>query len=81
MPQHAFATRNSRPVARATPKCPLRPGESCTLCKPGVSGPEDCPTVYLVMCDPELRAELAALRAQLLCRDQAGTTRQLHGER
>ena len=38
---------------RPVPKCPLRPGESCTLCIPGASGPEDCPTVYAVMTDSE----------------------------
>jgi hypothetical protein len=34
----------------------LRPGDDCTLCEPGASGPEDCPAVYLVMSDAE-RAE------------------------
>jgi hypothetical protein len=63
MPQNAYSDREIRPVVGTTPKCPLRPGESCTLCKPGLSGPEDCPAVYLVMRDPELRPELAALRA------------------
>ena len=49
---------------RPVPKCPLRLGESCTLCNPGASGPEDCPSVYAVMTDPDLRARLAALRAE-----------------
>ena len=49
---------------RAVPKCPLRLGESCTLCNPGATGPEDCPTVYAVMTDADLRARLAELRAQ-----------------
>jgi len=49
---------------RAVPKCPLRLGESCTLCNPGATGPEDCPTVYAVMTDADLRARLAELRAE-----------------
>jgi len=44
--------------------CPLRPGHPCTLCHPEAKlGPQDCPTVALVMDDPELRAEAARLRA------------------
>ena len=46
------------------PMCPIRPGDPCTLCEPGVSGPEDCGLVYLVMNDPDLRAELTRLRRQ-----------------
>jgi hypothetical protein len=42
----------------AVPKCPLRPGQACTLCLPGAPGPQDCGAVYLVLSDPELRAEL-----------------------
>ena len=34
------------------PKCPIRPGEACSLCVPGVLGPQDCGLVYLVMSDP-----------------------------
>jgi hypothetical protein len=48
---------------RPVPKCPLRLGESCTLCNPGATGPEDCPTVYAVMTDADLRLRLAELRA------------------
>jgi len=44
--------------------CPLRPGEPCTLCVPGATGPQDCPTVAEVMRDPELRARLTRLRAE-----------------
>lgn len=44
--------RTSRPDA----KCPLRPEEPCTLCQLDVTGPQDCPLVYLVMTDDELRA-------------------------
>ena len=43
---------------RPVPRCPLAPGEPCTLCKLGATGPEDCPTVYLVMNDPDLREGL-----------------------
>lgn len=56
---------------RPVPMCPLRPGESCTLCNPGATGPEDCPTVYAVMTDPELRLRLAQLR-ELERRERAG---------
>jgi hypothetical protein len=51
-------------MARPVPKCPLRPGEPCTLCVPGATGPEDCGLVYLVRSDPELAERLAELRAQ-----------------
>jgi hypothetical protein len=44
--------------------CPIRPGDPCTLCEPGVKGPEDCGLVYLVMNDPDLRAELNRLRRE-----------------
>ena len=47
---------------RADPQCPLRPGDACTLCEPGASGPENCPAVYLVMTDPDLRAQWVELR-------------------
>lgn len=52
------------PRARATvdARCPLRPGEPCTLCHPEATGPQNCPTVGLVMDDDELRAELALRR-------------------
>jgi hypothetical protein len=38
-----------------TPRCPIRPGEPCTLCQIDVTGPQDCGLVYLVMSDDELR--------------------------
>ena len=38
-------------------QCPLRPGDICNLCQLDVTGPQDCGLVYLVMSDPELRAE------------------------
>ena len=48
----------SRPAAR----CPIRPGEPCTLCQLDVTGPQDCGLVYLVMADPDLREELSRMR-------------------
>lgn len=53
-------------MAARSPQCPLRPGDACSLCVPGATGPEDCPTVAEVMRDPELRARLAELRAEHL---------------
>ena len=47
-----------------TPRCPIRPGDPCTLCVPGVRGPQDCGLVYLVMNDPDLRTELDRLRRE-----------------
>ncbi|MER7419531.1 DUF6767 domain-containing protein [Micromonospora peucetia] len=44
----------TRPDAR----CPLRPGEPCTLCQLDVTGPQNCPLVYLVIGDDELREGL-----------------------
>jgi hypothetical protein len=46
------------------PKRPIRPGDACSLCQPGVAGPEDCGLVWLVMDDPDLRARLAELRRE-----------------
>ncbi|MFR9779143.1 DUF6767 domain-containing protein [Micromonospora sp. MS34] len=43
--------RPTRPAAA----CPIRPGEPCTLCQVDVTGPQDCPLVWLVMGDDELR--------------------------
>jgi hypothetical protein len=37
------------------PRCPIRPGEPCTLCQIDVTGPQDCGLVYLVLSDDELR--------------------------
>lgn len=37
------------------PRCPLRPGEPCTLCQLNVTGPRDCGLVYLMLADEELR--------------------------
>ena len=54
----------STPTARraAQVKCPLRPGDSCSLCVPGATGPQDCGLVYLVMSDPEMKEQLAEFR-------------------
>ncbi len=54
-------------------ECPIRPGEPCTLCQLDVTGPQDCPLVYLVMSDPELRESLHEHRVR--ARRAAGTTR------
>jgi hypothetical protein len=43
---------------RPQPKCPIRPGEACSLCVPGVAGPQDCGLVFMVMSDPDLREQL-----------------------
>ncbi|HLU33006.1 MAG TPA: DUF6767 domain-containing protein [Natronosporangium sp.] len=49
----------TRPVRRRPEaKCPIRPGEPCTLCQLDVTGPQDCGLVYLVMSDDQLRAGL-----------------------
>ncbi|WP_226913313.1 DUF6767 domain-containing protein [Gephyromycinifex aptenodytis] len=48
-------------------KCPIRTDEPCTLCHIGATGPADCPLVYLVMDDEELRAGLAAQRHRVRC--------------
>ena len=48
---------------RPAPRCPIRPGDPCSLCMPGVTGPQDCGLVYLVQDDPEMAAELAARRS------------------
>ena len=51
-------------VRRTLPdaQCPIRPGDACTLCQPGATGPRDCGLVYLVMSDPDLREELSRVR-------------------
>jgi hypothetical protein len=42
----------------------VRPGDACTLCFPGATGPEDCGLVWQVMQDADLRARLSELRAE-----------------
>ncbi|MFA6299053.1 MAG: DUF6767 domain-containing protein [Nocardioides sp.] len=53
-------------MSRPVPQCPVRPGEACHLCVSGAHGPEDCAVVWLVMNDPEQRAQLAELRREAL---------------
>lgn len=55
-------TSAPRAARKPQPKCPLRPGEPCTLCQLDVTGPQDCPVVFLVREDEELQAEWAARR-------------------
>jgi hypothetical protein len=43
---------------RRVVRCPIRPGEPCTLCQLDVTGPQYCGLVYLVMHNPELREGL-----------------------
>ena len=45
------------------PMCPVRPGDPCSLCLPGGTGPHDGGLVYLVQDDPEMAAELATRRS------------------
>ena len=42
----------------------MRPGDACSLCQPGVSGPEDCGLLWLVMQDRDLRERLAELQRE-----------------
>ena len=63
--------RSVWPVA----KCPIRPGEPCTLCQLDVSGPQDCGLVYLVMNDPELRGGLQRFREAAVHPSDAATSR------
>ena len=51
---------SAAPRKRPDAKCPLRPGEPCTLCQASVTGPQDCGLVYRVMDDPDYREALAA---------------------
>ena len=48
---------------RPDAECPLRLGQPCTLCHPEAHrGPQDCPTVAIVMEDEDLRAEVMRRR-------------------
>jgi hypothetical protein len=51
-------------MATPTARCPLRPGDPCTLCQLDVTGPADCPLVYLVVTDTELRDGAAQRRRE-----------------
>ncbi len=55
-------------MARPDAKCPVRPGDPCSLCWPGATGPKDCGLVYLVKDDPELWA----LRTEMIRKQKAG---------
>ncbi len=46
------------------PRCPIRNDQPCGLCLDGVTGPDDCGLVWLVMQDPELREGLAQHTAE-----------------
>lgn len=49
---------NEQPKRRTVEaKCPIRPGDICNLCQLDVTGPQDCPLVYLVRTDPDLQQE------------------------
>ncbi|WP_370626344.1 DUF6767 domain-containing protein [Austwickia sp. TVS 96-490-7B] len=62
MEDHRLMT-TADPVRRPVDsRCPLRPGDPCTMCHHHATGPQDCPLVYLVMDDPELRDLYAASR-------------------
>ncbi|MFS8479276.1 MAG: DUF6767 domain-containing protein [Micromonosporaceae bacterium] len=58
MPARTQRGTPSRTPPGSRAKCPIRPGEPCTLCQLDVTGPQDCPLVYLVMSDDDLRAGL-----------------------
>lgn len=45
-------------MGRPEPKCPIRPGDTCSLCFPGADGPHNCGLVWLVMDDEAQREEL-----------------------
>ena len=45
-------------MGRPEPKCPIRPGDNCSLCFPGADGPHNCGLVWLVMGDEDQREEL-----------------------
>ena len=65
------------PRRTPTPQCPIRPGDPCSLCQPGATGPHDCGLVYLVMDDPEMREELAGHRRRAA--DQRRSVRSAQG--
>jgi hypothetical protein len=41
----------------AAEPCPVRPGDLCTRCVPGVTGPSDCGLVWLMGHSPDLHVE------------------------
>jgi hypothetical protein len=52
--------------SRPEPRCPIRPGDPCSLCVPGATGPQDCGLVYLVESDDEMKEQLAQKRREVL---------------
>lgn len=58
----------SQPVAM----CPIRINEPCLLCASGATGPANCPVVWLVMSDPDLRESLHELRVATLSDVEVG---------
>lgn len=63
-------------ASRAAAKCPIRTGEPCRLCVPGVEGLQDCGLVYLVTSDPEMREQWNAHRAREAERARRGAAAQ-----
>ncbi|MEL4504376.1 DUF6767 domain-containing protein [Luteococcus sp. H138] len=55
-------------MPKTSAKCPIRPGDPCSLCQPGADGPHNCGLVYLVMDDPQLREQWNANRLELRAR-------------
>lgn len=51
-------------MSPAEAQCPVRPGDSCSLCHPGATGPHDCGLIWLVREDPDLYAEMQRLRRE-----------------
>lgn len=70
----AGRTTPSRRRRVPSPMCPLRPGEPCTLCQPGATGPQDCATVWLVKDDPDLHQAWLQARASHAARRRAAVT-------
>lgn len=58
MTQQPALVRKPKP----DPLCPLRPSDPCTLCQYDVTGPWDCPLVYLAKGDEELWAARPKVR-------------------
>ena len=61
-PHNPGTGRPARQKSFVQPMCPLRPGDRCSLCVPGATGPHDCGLVWLVMDDPEMKDQLAEYR-------------------
>ena len=61
-------------MAAPMPKCPIRPGDPCSLCVPGADGPHNCGLVYLVQDDPELLELAREHRAKAIAEREKSTT-------